>query len=99
MAGLNLSLLPKFTSVSSLRYKTASLIRQLQEDKKPVILLRGSAAVGVIIPPEMYEHLVKLAEDTEDLDDALLSIKLYEKKAQEKGIPINKVAKELGITL
>ena len=47
----------------------------------------------------MYENLVKLAQDTEDLDDALLSIKLYEKKAQEKGIPINKIAKNLDITL
>ena len=99
MADLNLSLLPKFTSVSSLRYKTASLIKELQEDRKPVILLRGSNTVGVIIPPEMYENLVKLAQDTEDLDDALLSIKLYEKKAQEKGIPINKIAKNLDITL
>ena len=99
MADLNLSLLPKFTSVSSLRYKTASLIKELQEDRKPVILLRGSNTVGVIIPPEMYENLVKLAEDTEDLEDAILSIKLFEKKAKGKGIPIDKIAKDLGITL
>ena len=99
MTQLNATLLPKFTTVSSLRYKTASLIKEMKEDKKPVILLRGSSTVGVIIPPEMYENLVKLAQDTEDLDDALLSIKLYEKKAQEKGIPINKIAKNLDITL
>ena len=65
MTQLNATLLPKFTSVSSLRYKTASLIKEMKEDKKPVILLRGSDAVGVIIPPEMYENLVKLAENTE----------------------------------
>ena len=99
MAELNVSLLPRFTTVSSLRYKTASLIKQLKEDGKPVILLRGSNTVGVIIPPEMYENLVKLAENTEDLDDALLSIKLYEERAKEKGIPIKKMAKELGATL
>jgi len=99
MAELNVSLLPRFTTVSSLRYKTASLIKQLKEDGKPVILLRGSNTVGVIIPPEMYENLVKLAENTEDLDDALLSIKLYERKAKEQGIPIDKIAKDLGITL
>lgn len=99
MAELNVSLLPRFTSVSALRYKTASLIKQLMEDRKPVILLRGSDAVGVIISPEMYENLVKLAEDTEDLDDALLSVKLYEKRAKEKGIPINKIAKDLEVTL
>lgn len=99
MAQLNVSLLPKFTSVSALRYKTASLIRELKEDRKPVILLRGSDAVGVIVPPDMFENLVKLAGNAEDLDDALLSIKLYEKKAKEKGIPINKIAKELDITI
>ena len=99
MADLNLSLLPKFTTVSSLRYKTASLIKQLKEERRPVILLRGSSAVGVIIPPEMYENLVNLAENTEDLDDALLSIKLYEQKIKEQGIPIKKIAKDLGVTL
>lgn len=99
MAQLNISLLPKFTTVSALRYKTASLIKELKEERKPLVLLRGSDPVGVIIPPQMYESLVKLAQDSEDLDDALLSIKLYEKKAQEKGIPINKIAKDLDITL
>ena len=99
MADLNLSLLPKFTTVSSLRYKTASLIKQLKEERRPVILLRGSSPVGVIIPPEMYENLVNLAENTEDLDDALLSIKLYEQKIKEQGIPIKKIAKDLGVTL
>lgn len=99
MAELNTSLLPNFTTVSALRYKTASLIKQLKEDRKPLVLLRGSNTVGVIITPEMFENLVKLAQDSEDLDDALLSIKLYEKKAKEKGIPISKIAKDLEITL
>ena len=76
---MKLPIIPTIKSITDLRYQTADIIKQLEEDQ-PVVVTRGNNTVAVMLSPIQYQQIINLFEEFEDEKEA---IKL--EKAIEKG--------------
>jgi len=62
---MNLPIIPVIKSVTDLRYQTANIIKLLEQNQ-PVVVIRDSSTVAVMISPNQYRQIVSLCSEFED---------------------------------
>lgn len=59
----------KILPASEVRDKFASVIEEISKDKEPVFVTQYGKAKAVVLDVEMYNALVEMLEDLEDISD------------------------------
>lgn len=80
----------KTVSITDLKQNTASIIKKVKTEGKPVVVLQRSEPAAVLVGPDYYEALEIALEDIADL-------KAVEERKNEPTISSQKVAKKLGL--
>ena len=75
---MKLPIIPTIKSITDLRYQTADIIKQLEEDQ-PVVVTRGNNTVAVMLSPIQYQQIINLFEEFEDEKEAIKLEKVIEK--------------------
>lgn len=75
---MKLPIIPTIKSITDLRYQTADIIKQLEQDQ-PVVVTRGNDAVAVMLSPIQYQQIINLFEEYEDKKETKKLEKAIEK--------------------
>ena len=98
-----MDILPAHLDGAAISAETAAarlgeVVDHAEHDKARVILTRDGKRVAAIVPIEDYDAL-EAAEDAEDERLAAEAIAAWEAAGRPPGIPMDEVARELGIDL
>ena len=90
---MNLLSKDNIKTVTDLREQTIKVLNSLSKKEGPTIILHRANPKAVLLSVQAYQKLVDLLEDYFDEELALE----LEKKPKKRGVPLEKVMKELGI--
>lgn len=76
-------------SITSLKQKTAQIIKKVQEEGKSIVILQRSQAAAILVDPEYYALLEEALENSSDL-------KAINERKYEPTISFEEIAKQLG---
>lgn len=87
---LNLRNIPDIISLTELRYKSDLLLRKLLEEEKPLILVKRSQKIGLIIPIDKDlgkarpEHALKIKAYSLGAPLKIKRARIYNQRLKEK---------------
>ncbi|OGG03927.1 hypothetical protein A2W14_05675 [Candidatus Gottesmanbacteria bacterium RBG_16_37_8] len=62
---MRLPIIPTIKSITDLRYKSADIIKHLEQNQ-PVVVTRDNDTVAVMLSPTQYQQIINLFEEFEE---------------------------------